>query len=262
MKVKITMSIVLTLATTSVFAQTPPGADNPNLLSAYLGGVDTLAPGQLAAVSGCDQVVGDEGMPVVTEIPVDPDEPLSPRAFLVITESGQPHRPTCATLEPASDPDENRTILLTGPMGDADDLPVSVVVIGDVITVDGRNLRGAHSRVTLKEEGTSMVLAEAQPADAICTSLGSTAQLLLTFEGGVTGPRGAVPGADELADFTLFDAEGRAFDGLGFDDLQDGDNHLVLCVPGGVNPTRVRVEADTLFDPTNNPNPESEVPVS
>lgn len=262
MNTKIVTIIATTLATPLALAGPGSQAEGPSLLSAYLGALDTQLPGQLAAVSGCNQAIGDEGMPVVSEVPVDPNQPLAPEDFLVVTESGRLHRPTCATLEPATDPDENRTILLTGPLGDTDDLPVAVLVTGAVMTIDGGNLRGARSPVTLNEQGTAMLLAEAQPAQALCSDLGSSAQLLLTFQGGVTGPRGSIPDEEELAGFTLFDETGAAYEALGFDDLQDGDNHLVLCVPNGVSPASVRVEANTLFDPGNNPNPKSEVPVS
>jgi hypothetical protein len=69
-------------------------------------------------------------------------------------------------------------------------------------------------------------------------------------------------GADQLDGFTVTDAGGAQHGILGFDDLGDGDNHVVVCVTAGVAPTTLEVRAATLFDPTNNPNPETRATVT
>ena len=80
-------------------------------------------------------------------------------------------------------------------------------------------------------------------------------------DSGVTGPGGAEPGAAELARFSLIDIDGGSQPLLGFDDLGDGDNYLVACIPPDVEPTMITAREDTVYDPTNNPNPATAVEV-
>ena len=105
----------------------PESGGSPAFLSAYLGLVDLPATGipLLEGVSGCDQEELDEGMPVVLSHPVDADT-LDPADFVVTTASGDVAKPTCARLEPATEDGELQTVLLTGPLGTADDRPVRV----------------------------------------------------------------------------------------------------------------------------------------
>ena len=71
------------------------------------------------------------------------------------------------------------------------------------------------------------------------------------------------------ADLAAFRVEGtdlttgtpRSVTPRAFADLDDGDNHVELCVDPTLQPTRIVVAADTAFDPTNNPNPLTGIPV-
>ena len=236
---------------------------SPAILTAYLGVLDTPAMGAalLGGVSGCEQQPLDEGMPVVLSHRVD-EATLDPSDFVVTTGGGADMTPTCATLEPATDDDELQTVLLTGPLGSSDDLPAEVAVVGELLAVDGTVLTGiATDTVHTFETGPRLVLARLDPADAQCGSLGSSHEIQMTWEGGVTGPRGAEPGAAELARLSLIDIGGGSHPLLGFDDLGDGDNYLVACIPPDVEPTMIEARQGTVYDPTNNPNPATAVEV-
>ena len=242
---------------------TPNVDDSPAILTAYLGVLDTPGIGAqlLAGVSGCEQQPLDEGMPVVLSHRVD-EATLEPSDFVVTTVGGAAMTPTCATLEPATDDDELQTVLLTGPLGSSDDLPAEVAVVGELLAIDGTVLTGiATDAINTFETGPRLVLARLDPADEQCAALGSSHEIQMTWEGGVTGPRGAEPGTAELEGLTLIDVDGGSHPLLGFDDLGDGDNYLVACAPPDVEPATLEARRDTVYDPTNNPNPTTVVEV-
>jgi hypothetical protein len=241
----------------------PDVVDSPAILTAYLGVLDLPAVGigLLANVSGCEQQPLDEGMPVVLSHRVD-TATLEPSDFVVTTAGGAAMTPTCATLEPATDDDELQTVLLTGPLGSSDDLPAEVAVVGELLAIDGTVLTGiATDTINTFETGPRLVLARLDPAGAQCAALGSSHEIQVTWEGGVSGPRGAEPGPAELEGLTLIDVDGGSHPLLGFDDLGDGDNYLVVCVPPDVEPATLEARRDTVYDPTNNPNPTTVVEV-
>jgi hypothetical protein len=211
---------------------------------------------------GCDQRFGDEGMPVVLSIPVDAAT-LSPEDFRVTTAAGIEYQPTCATLAPAVEPDELRTILLTGPLGTNADRPQTVTIVGSLLSLDGTELMGLSSPITRREEGPSLVLALCRTAGTDCDAAGAPhIRIQTTWQGGVIGPRGSTPGATERQGIQIIDRRGTRHAPRGLADLNDGDNHIVLCLPPGVIPRRVEVEAATFYDPTNVPNPHTSVEVS
>ena len=235
----------------------PEASGSPAILSAYLGAVDIppLLVGPMEDVSGCDQKPRDEGLPIVLSHPVDAST-LDTSDFVVTTATGKTVTPTCATLEPATEDGELQTVLLTGPMGTSDDRPVRVSIVGELLATDGTELSGLEAdHLSTFEDGPSIVLARLDPAGDSCKSLGSTHEIQTTWDGGVTGWRNTEPGATELEGFTLLDTSGQAYAPVGFDDLGDSDNHLVVCVPPKVEPATLAVRPGTLFDPTNNPNP-------
>ena len=249
--------------TTQESEPTPNVIDSPAILTAYLGVLDLPAVGigLLGGVSGCEQQPLDEGMPVVLSHRVD-GATLEPSDFVVTTAGGAAMTPTCATLEPATDDDELQTVLLTGPLGSSDDLPAEVAVVGELLAIDGTVLTGiATDTINTFETGPRLVLARLDPADEQCAALGSSHEIQMTWEGGVTGPRGAEPGTAELEGLTLIDVDGGSHPLLGFDDLGDGDNYLVACAPPDVEPATLEARRDTVYDPTNNPNPTTVVGV-
>lgn len=197
---------------------------------------------------------------MVFSVPIDATT-LSAEDFTITTASGATTKPTVATLEPAAESDESRTVLLAGPLGSADDLPVSVEIVGSVLSVDGEELRGLTSEVTTN--GSLLVLALVDPAETNSAGNETTpTRIQLTFNGGVTGEFNSELGVDELLAFRIYDEDGHSHIPTGFEDLGDNDNHVVLLVPPGVTPASVSVQSNTLFSPTNRPNASSSIEVT
>jgi FAD/FMN-containing dehydrogenase len=245
-------------ATTSGQAGEPDRGQSA-FLSAYLGVVDLsedLTP-NLEEVADCELEALAEGLPVVVSRQVDA-ESLDASDFVVTTSSGREASPTCATLAPADDDDELQTVLLVGELGTAEDRPARITIAGELQAADGTDLRGLETDdIDTFEDGPEVVLAKIGPAQETCRSLGSTKEIQTTWQGGITGPRNSEVGAAQLEGFTVADDRGVEHGILGFDDLGDGDNYLVVCAPVDVAPATIGVRAATLFDPTNRPNPET-----
>ena len=230
------------------------------ILSANLGVVDIPFPGPLENITGAEQQPGDEGMPLVFSVPIDAAT-LSPEDFVITTASGATTAPTVATLEPAAESDELRTVLLAGPLGAADDMPVSVEIVGSLLSVGGEELQGLTSEVTTN--GSSLVLALVDPAETNAAGNETTpTRVQLTFNGGVTGEFNAELGFEELLAFRILDEDGNSHIPTGFEDLGDNDNHVVLLVPPGVTPASVTVQSNSLFSPTNQPNASSSADIT
>jgi hypothetical protein len=129
-------------------------------------------------------------------------------------------------------------------------------------SVDGQELRGLTSDVSTNENGPELVLAVLDPAETDADGGETTpARVQTTWQGGVSGRFGRELGLRELRGFNLIDENGDAHRPVGFEDLGDEDNHVVLLVPEGVTPVRVEVRAGTLFDPTNQPNPDTSIEI-
>jgi hypothetical protein len=108
-----------------------------------------------------------------------------------------------------------------------------------------------------------LVLAVLDPAETDADGGETTpARVQTTWQGGVSGRFGKELGLRELRGFDLIDENGDAHRPVGFQDLGDEDNHVVLLVPEGVTPVRVQVRAGTLYDPTNKPNPDTSIEIA
>jgi hypothetical protein len=106
--------------------QDAPATTDSDLVSAFFGLDDSL-PMMAAAI--CMEAPGRDGMPLVFRRAVD-GSTLDASDFEVERASGVRSRPLCATLLPANEADELRTVLLIGDLADADDAPVAVSVVG------------------------------------------------------------------------------------------------------------------------------------
>ena len=132
------------------------------LISAFFG-LDNGLPVRNSNLVVCDGAGGMDGMPVMFSHEIDV-ETLDPGDFKVVTESGAVGEVICLTLAPADDPGELRTVLLTGEYGSADDQPVSVEVVGNILSLDKSvNFTGAEVAATRLEEGPTLVWAEIVP---------------------------------------------------------------------------------------------------
>ena len=108
-------------------------SQNFSILSAYHG-LDELP--FLANLLCGFNVAGDDGMPVVFSTQLQADS-VVPESFLVIRSDGESVVPNCATLHPADEPLEQRTVLLTGDFGTFGETPIRVEITGPLLTVDG-----------------------------------------------------------------------------------------------------------------------------
>ena len=195
LKMKLLTKISLLCFSVAANAQEIPDENEPEarIFSAYHG-LDPLPP-RATGLCGLPPAGGQDGIPVVFSAQINGDT-VSPTAFAVEISSGEIVTPLCATLRPALEPLEQRTVLLIGPFSPEDSLPVGVEIVEQLEDVNGNSLVGLRvEEVTTLASGPGLVLAERFAPDTPglegeCPE--QTAQaILLTWEGGVTGPRGA-----------------------------------------------------------------------
>lgn len=232
------------------------------ILSIYHG-LDPLPPGA-TRLCGLPPAAGQDGMPVVFSVQINA-ESISPSALAVETSTGEIVTPLCATLRPAIEPLEQRTVLLIGAFSQGDSLPVSVEIVGPLEDIDGNSLLGLKGeQVTALEDGPGLVLAERfSPDDSglagECPE--QTAQAIqLTWQGGVTGPMGAdLEEAQRLAISVDLENGERVHPLLLGDD--DPDNHVIACIAESSPAISVAAEAGYFHDPGDDSNPETRVNV-
>ena len=235
---------------------------NSSILSAYHG-LDQL-PFPANLLCGFN-VAGDDGMPVVfsTQLQIDS---VIPESFLVIRSDGESVVPNCATLHPADEPLELRTVLLTGDFGTFGETPVRVEVTGPLLAVDGESLLGLSTEdITPLEDGPRVVLAERFAPDTNglageCPD-GTVQVVQLTWEGGVTGPDNAALGEDQrLGTFVVLE-DGYTVNPIALVD-DDPDNHVLACLAEDSPAQLVTVLAGLFHDPGDIANPATDIEVT
>lgn len=238
-----------------------PPATGASVLSAYHG-LDQL-PAQVAQICGV-AAIGEDGMPVTYSVQLD-GKTVVPEAFAVETATGEIVTPVCATLRPADERLELRTVLLAGPFGTADSPPKAVEVVGALLDVQGRTLRGVRTEtITPLRAGPSLLLAErfAPDTEGLSNECPSgTAQIVqLTWEGGVTGPENAALAEPQrtAVSVTLEGGEQVTPVALGDD---DPDNIVHACLDTSIPARSVTVQAGFFHDPGDDANPETSVDV-
>lgn len=254
-------------------------ADQPSggLLSAFFG-LDNALP--FGANGLCLGANGQDGMPVIFSDVIDPDT-LQAADFAVVTESGVVHTPQCATLRPAVDSGELRTVLLIGEFGSAEsDPPARVDVVGDILASGSDlNFNGASITVTPLSAGPSLVVAESVPQSqwaldresarqqgSGCPSQQTMQIVRATWAGGVSAANGDEAGEAERALYRVMvqPPDGDPIEVTPFElaDLGDGDNNHLLCLDVRGVPLAVSFPAGHLLDPNSDAlNPDTTVPV-
>jgi len=245
-----------------------------HLLSAFFG-LDNGLP--FGANRICLGAAGQDGMPIVLSHTID-SETLQPEDFRVVTRSGDERTPFCATLRPAIDPGEQRTVLLIGEFGDAaEDPPVKVRIVDDVLS-DGAsggrvNFRGMETHVTPLDAGPALVLAEVVPEDewsvpgrgSACPA-GTRQVVRATWTGGVRLPNGDDAGDAERALYRVIvegpDGARREIAPAALADLGDNDNNHRLCLDTADAAVSVAFPAGHLVDPNQDLNPETSIAVT
>ncbi len=232
------------------------------ILSVYHG-LDPLPP-RATALCGLPPVGGQDGMPVTFSVQIDA-ETVSANAFAVEISSGEVVTPLCATLRPAIEPLELRTVLLIGPFSPEDAVPVGVEIVAGLEDRSGNSLIGLRGEVvTPLSSGPSLVFAERFAPDAAglegeCPEESAQA-VLLTWEGGVTGPQGADLAETQRTAMTVLLEDGDRVNPILLAD-DDPDNHVIACIAESSPATRVTVEAGFFHDPGDDPNPETGIDV-
>jgi hypothetical protein len=242
-------------------------------LSAFFGLDNNLPFGANVLCSGAR---GKDGMPVVMSHTVNPDS-VQAEDFRVIRQSGATNTPMCVTLRPAVDMDENRTVLLIGEFGNADDdPPVKVLIVDDVLsdTNDSSqvNFRGTEVSVIPLSAGPEIILATAVPKD-IWTLSGrgtscptDTKQVVrVTWTGGVRLPNrdelGEAQRALYMVSLTAADGSQSEVSPAALADLGDADNNHFLCLDTTIPATAVAFPEGHLVDPNGDLNAYSKVMV-
>jgi len=230
-------------------------SQNFSILSAYHGLDELPFPANL--LCGFN-VAGDDGMPVVFSTQLQADS-VVPESFLVIRSDGESVVPNCATLHPADEPLEQRTVLLTGDFGTFGETPIRVEITGPLLTVDGDSLLGLSTEdITPLEDGPQVVLAERFSPNTNglageCPD-GTVQVVQLTWEGGVTGPDNAALGDDQRLGTRVLLEDGSMVNPLALVD-DDPDNHVLVCLAEDSPAQWVVVDADLFHDPGDIANP-------
>lgn len=256
---KLRVITVLISFSLTVFAQ--DSGNNPRILSAYHG-LDSLPP--LARLLCGRGVTGQDGMPVTFSNQID-IESVTPEIFVVETGGGEKVTPICATLRPAAELLERRTVLLVGSFGTPAMPPKAVEIVGQLKDINGNSLQGLRiETITPIASGPSLVFAERFKPDTPglereCPKATRQA-LLLTWEGGVSGPAGADLGEPQRLGISVQLENGSQVNPIALGD-DDPDNHVVACLNESSPAESVNVEAGLFHDPGNDPNPETRINV-
>lgn len=238
----------------------------PQLLSAFFG-LDDAMPA-LSKMIWRD-APGKDGMPLVFSHEISP-ETLSPSDFLITTSRGEKIQPEFVTFRPAAETFELRTVLLIGEMGDeAENPPVKVEIVDELMTRAGQNLTGLSVPVTPLKEGPFISYAEFFPFDPSypyvrsgrgCDCPRNETYLVLrtVWSGGVRAKDGQELGVKELQAFRITlvtetdTIEVRPFQ---LADLDDNDNNIDLCIKEKGIPLAVSCQAGIAIDPRGDANP-------
>jgi len=250
-------------------------AGRGRLVSAFFG-LDHALP--MKANVMCLGAAGKDGMPVILSSTID-SRTLDKDDFLVLTRAGAERTPSCVTLAPAVGPGELRTVLLVGELGSAADPPVTVRIVGDILSdaATGQvvNFRGAEVRVTPLEDGPTLVWAEEVPKDQWSgggrnggTSCPAQTVTIVraVWAGGVRRPNGEEAGDAERALYrvTIRSQNGSISEVVPFAlaDLGDNDNDHNLCLDVAGAALSVSFPAGHLVDPRGDLNPNTDVAVT
>lgn len=231
------------------------------ILSVYYG-LDELT--RAANLLCASPVAGLDGVPVTFSVQLD-GATIAPGDFAVETDTGERVTPDCATLAPATEPLELRTVLLAGTFGTPEAQPRAVEVVGVLQDLDGNEITDLQSEdVTPLEDGPGLVLAErylpTNPGiDGECPA--GTAQVVqLVWGGGVTGPDGIPLGEPQRLGVSVRLEDGNAVEPIALAD-DDPDNFVYACLDAASPAIEVTVLAGLFHDPGDDANPATSAPV-
>jgi hypothetical protein len=173
------------------------------------------------------------------------------RAFMVVLSDGSRVRADAAVLAPASEADENRTVMLWGEFGAPEGpTPTDVVVIDRIWDEAGGPLLGASGKVSAYADGPRLVAVHGlgAPQSGACGGAGQVVRTYWSDEVDDVGD-------DDLPRIDVELADGRTVHPTGFDDtVENGtdvgdDNVLDLCLAEAIEPRVLRIDAGVFAGP-------------
>ncbi len=218
---------------------------------------------------------GKDGMPIVFSLEVDPTT-LEASDFEVTSKDGTAFEVEAATLLPANEEFELRTVLLIGEYGNHPDNPPALVKIaGDLMSRTGRNFKGEVADVIPLEEGPVLSYAEFFTIDEDypyveeglgCDCPKEETQMVVkaVWSGGVRAVNEEELGQSEVNDFYVTMVRGSdtlTVNPFQLADLDDNDNNTDLCLKESGIPILLRVNENVAIDPRGDKNPEVSVEV-
>ena len=218
---------------------------------------------------------GQDGMPLVFSHEIDPST-LEGADFAVTTKNGTVHIVEAASLLPANEEFELRTVLLIGEYGNhPDNPPVSVEVVGDLKARSGQNFKGETVSVIPLPEGPVLSYAEYFTIDedypyvesgngCDCPKEETKMVVKAVWSGGVRAVNGEEPGENEKDDFMVTvvnDTDTLQVTPFQLADLGDNDNNIDLCLKQAGTPILVQVNENIAIDPNDDKNPKTQIEV-
>lgn len=216
---------------------------------------------------------GKDGMPIVFSLEVDP-ETLDADDFEITTSNNEKYKVEAVSLLPAEEEFELRTVLLIGEYGNhPKNPPISIQIVGDLMSRTGLNFKGQRATVIPLEAGPILSFAEyftfteGYPyveSGAGCDCPKETTKMVVkaVWSGGVRAVNGDELGRNELSNFRITLIQGLdtiTVMPYQLADLSDNDNNVDLCLKEQGIPIKLTVKENTAIDPRGDLNPETEV---
>ena len=219
--------------------------------------------------------IGKNGMPLVFSQELDPST-LDATDFEVTTENGEKFQVEFVTLKPANEEFELRTVLFIGEYGiHPDNPPVSVQIIGDLLSRSGQNHKGQSVNVIPLPDGPTISYAEhftfddnypyvKSGAGCDCPREETEVVVRTVWAGGVRAVDGKELGDNELNALRITMVQGMdtiIVNPYKLADLGDNDNNIDLCLKEKGIPIHVEAKAGIAIDPRDDANPQTQTKI-
>lgn len=275
----------LTVAIGFGCVETVSAQQDPSMISAFFGLDEELPMGANAAflpqfnpwnaASGNPHranptqanITGEDGMPIVFSEDLNPAS-VDPSDFLITTASGETYAPLAASVNPSNEPGELHTVLIAGEFGtapsgiDPGDPPVSLSLVGNLMTVDDVLISPQSVDVIPLADGPTLVYAETvfdiAPTDDDFVP-GSELALRAIWAGGIVATDGNEVTQAEWSEYVLsgLDDQGNTVELSPFaiGDLNDADNNHLLYFDQSIIPQTLFLPGGLVIDPNGDANP-------